>query len=70
MNPLTNRVPVVEKILGANDRLAVDNRHQLDRYGVFSLNMMASPGSGKTSLVEQTVRKLSNILRKIGRAHV
>lgn len=63
MNQLSERVPIVEKILGANDRLALDNRRQLDQFGVFSLNVMASPGSGKTSLVEQTVRRLSSVLR-------
>ena len=60
---ITERVPVVEKILGANDRLAADNRARLDRAGVFSLNFLASPGAGKTSLVEQTVSRLAGRLR-------
>lgn len=60
---ITERVPVVEKILGANDRLAADNRAQLDAAGVFSLNFLASPGAGKTSLVEQTVSRLAGKLR-------
>jgi hydrogenase nickel incorporation protein HypB len=60
---ITERVPVVEKILGANDRLAADNRARLDTARVFSLNFLASPGAGKTSLVEQTVTRLAGRLR-------
>jgi hydrogenase nickel incorporation protein HypB len=60
---MSERVPVVERILGANDRLAADNRAALDAAGVFSLNFLASPGAGKTSLVEQTVHGLSGRYR-------
>jgi len=60
---MIERVPVVEKILGANERLAADNRARLDAAGVFSLNFLASPGAGKTSLVEQTVGRLASRLR-------
>ena len=42
---MTERVPVVERILGANERLAADNRARLDAAGVFSLNFLASPGA-------------------------
>ena len=59
---MATRVAVVEKILGANERLAAVNRALLDDKGVFSLNFMASPGAGKTSLIEQTVRKLAGKL--------
>lgn len=60
---MTQRIPVVEKILSANDRLAGENRLRLDAAGVFALNLMASPGAGKTSLIEQTVKRLSGSLR-------
>lgn len=53
------RVQVVEKILSANDQIADENRAMLDRAGVFALNVMASPGAGKTSLIEQTIHQLS-----------
>jgi hydrogenase nickel incorporation protein HypB len=53
------RVEVVEKILSANDQLAAENRKALDRSRVFALNMMASPGAGKTSLIEATIRGLA-----------
>ena len=55
---MSQRIPVVEKILSANDRIAAQNRAALDRAKVFSVNLMASPGAGKTSLIEQTIRNL------------
>lgn len=55
---MTQRIPVIEKVLSANDRLAADNRAMLDQAGVFAINLMASPGAGKTSLIESTVRAL------------
>jgi hydrogenase nickel incorporation protein HypB len=55
----TQRVAVVEKILGANERLAAANRALLDAHAVFSLNLMASPGAGKTSLIEKTLAGLA-----------
>lgn len=60
---MAQRVPVVEKILSANDRLAEENRLRLDAHHVFSINLMASPGAGKTSLIEQTVRGLASKFR-------
>lgn len=61
----TTRVPVVEKIMDANDQVAILNRDRLDAAGVFAINLMASPGAGKTSLILQTIRVLSPTL-KIG----
>ncbi len=55
---MAQRIAVVEKILSANDRLAADNRSMLDQAGVFAINLMASPGAGKTSLIENTVHLL------------
>lgn len=60
---MQKRVPVVEQIFSANERLAEENRARLDSNGVFSLNFMASPGAGKTSLIEQTVKRLAGQLR-------
>ncbi len=57
------RVPVVEKILSANDRVANENRALLDQHKVFSINLMASPGAGKTSFILQTIKHLANDLR-------
>jgi hydrogenase nickel incorporation protein HypB len=63
MEKMNRRIPVVEKILSANDQLAAQNRSLLDNAGVFGLNLMASPGAGKTSLIERTVQALKNKLR-------
>lgn len=52
------RVTVVENILSANDRLALENQQRLNDNGLFALNFMASPGAGKTSLIEQTIASL------------
>lgn len=56
---MSNRIPVVENILSANERIANQNRQLLEAARVFSINMMASPGAGKTSLIEKTVSQLS-----------
>ncbi len=50
---------VVEKILSANDRLADQNRARLDGAGVFGINIMASPGAGKTSTILRTIKGLA-----------
>jgi hydrogenase nickel incorporation protein HypB len=59
----TQRVPVVEQILSANDALAEQNRARLDKVGVFSINLMASPGAGKTTLILSTIKALAPRLR-------
>lgn len=55
---MTERISIVENILGLNDQQAIRNRKQLDDAGVFSVNIMASPGAGKTSLIELTIKNL------------
>lgn len=57
------RIPVVENIMSANDQIAADNRARLDAAGIYALNIMASPGAGKTTLIEQTVTRLAGRLR-------
>ena len=59
---MKQRMPVVENILSANDRLAEENRFRLETAGVYAINLMASPGAGKTSLIEHTVKKLTENL--------
>ncbi|MEJ2033136.1 MAG: hydrogenase accessory protein HypB, partial [Deltaproteobacteria bacterium] len=46
------KVSVVKNILAANDRLSQENRELFDRNFVFVINLMSSPGAGKTSLLE------------------
>lgn len=58
-------MPVVENILSANDQLAEENRTRLEAAGVYTLNLMASPGAGKTSLIEHTIKQLNKKLRLV-----
>jgi hydrogenase nickel incorporation protein HypB len=60
---MTRTVPVVEQILSANDRIALQNRSEFDAAGLFAINLMASPGAGKTSLIMETVKALNDELR-------
>jgi hydrogenase nickel incorporation protein HypB len=59
------RVPIVEKILNANDRMAALNRTKFDSHHVLSLNLMASPGAGKTSFIMETIKRVKDT-RQIG----
>lgn len=52
---MTKNILVVEKILSANDRIAAENHLIFDEAGVKAINIMASPGAGKTSLIERTI---------------
>jgi len=56
------KVEVVERILSANDQIAAQNRARLDAAGVVAINIMASPGAGKTSLILQTIDALRDRL--------
>jgi hydrogenase nickel incorporation protein HypB len=49
--------------MNANDQIAAQNRSYLDRDGVFGINLMASPGAGKTSLILETIRRLNTEMR-------
>lgn len=60
---MATNIPIVENILNANDQLAGQVRDRLKQAGVFSLNVMASPGGGKTSTILRTVRALMNEFR-------
>jgi hydrogenase nickel incorporation protein HypB len=59
---MTKNILVVEKILSANDRIAAENRAIFDAAGVKAFNFMASPGAGKTSLIEQTIKLLLPVM--------
>ena len=56
-------VKVLKNILGANEQLAEKNQRLLEQNGVFALNVMASPGAGKTSLILETIRRLKGKVR-------
>jgi hydrogenase nickel incorporation protein HypB len=56
---MKKNIPIVENILNANEQLAVKNRKRLVEAEIFAINIMASPGAGKTTLIEQTLNKIS-----------
>jgi hydrogenase nickel incorporation protein HypB len=60
---MKDRIEVVEKIMSENERLALENLNLLNAAGILGLNLMASPGAGKTSLIENTLSALSNRTR-------
>lgn len=59
------QIPVVQKVLAANDLIAEELRAQFEKASVFTINLMGSPGAGKTSLVEQTLELVAGRV-KIG----
>jgi len=54
---------VLQGLLQKNDQQADQNRQQFERYGVLVINLMSSPGSGKTALLEATLKALKGELR-------
>ncbi len=54
---------IERKVLQKNDEVAGENRSFFERYGIFALNLVSSPGSGKTSLLECTLKELEGRLR-------
>jgi len=61
--PDLSAVQVLNRLVRANDHEAAHNREHLARSGVLAINLMSSPGSGKTSLLEGTAEALGGDLR-------
>jgi hydrogenase nickel incorporation protein HypB len=57
------KVSVGKKILDANQEYAVKNRNLLSEHKVVCLNMISSPGSGKTTILERTINDLKGKIR-------
>lgn len=56
-------VEVLKDLMAANDRTAAHNREHFDTHGVFVINLMSSPGAGKTALLEATILALRDRYR-------
>jgi hydrogenase nickel incorporation protein HypB len=54
---------VVEGVLSANDAVAHANRETFDRAGTYVINLMSSPGAGKTTILERTLERVAGTLR-------
>ncbi|MFP3974595.1 MAG: hydrogenase nickel incorporation protein HypB [Dehalococcoidia bacterium] len=57
------KIDVVQNVMEANDTIAGRNQELLNKHGVFAVNIMSSPGGGKTSLILQTMAKLKDEAR-------
>jgi len=55
----TVRLPVAERILSVNDEIAAETRRELARRGIFTIDLIGAPGSGKTALLEATLRAMA-----------
>jgi len=60
---LSEKITIETKVLSENDRLAAEIRRTLGDKHILSLNLVSSPGSGKTSLLERTLGALGSTLR-------
>lgn len=56
---MKEKIPIEKKVLSENDRLAAEIRRRLHEKRIVSLNLVSSPGSGKTSLLEKTLEALN-----------
>jgi hydrogenase nickel incorporation protein HypB len=52
-------ITVERQILRKNDEIAAENRRMFQEHKIFAINLLSSPGSGKTSLLEKTLQKIS-----------
>ncbi|MBM4422452.1 MAG: hydrogenase nickel incorporation protein HypB [Chloroflexi bacterium] len=57
------KIHVAKEILSANDAVAAENRAAFDEHGLLVLNLMASPGAGKTTLILATAQALGDGVR-------
>lgn len=56
-------VEVLQGLLAENDHQALHNREHFDGHGVLAINLMSSPGAGKTALLEATIAQLKDKYR-------
>ena len=56
-------IKILKDILSANDAIASRNQNRLDKHNILAINIMSSPGAGKTSLILRTIEKLKEQAR-------
>ena len=64
-DPAARRVEIEKPILSKNDRLAAENRRRFHERGLYVVNLIGSPGSGKTSLLEALAQRMGDALAVI-----
>jgi hydrogenase nickel incorporation protein HypB len=60
---MSNVITLERQILKKNDEIAAENRQVFQNNNIFALNLLSSPGSGKTSILEKTIEKLNKNYR-------
>lgn len=55
---MSAKIKIEKKVLSENDKIAAEIRERLHENNIISLNLVSSPGSGKTSLLEKTIAEL------------
>ncbi|MDP4147138.1 MAG: hydrogenase nickel incorporation protein HypB [Bacillota bacterium] len=58
-----SEIKVVTNILQTNDEITAQNKKKLDEKGIYVINLMSSPGSGKTSILEKIISRLKNDIK-------
>ncbi|NIA20932.1 MAG: hydrogenase accessory protein HypB, partial [Anaerolineaceae bacterium] len=58
-------IPVRKSVHSRNDEIAQQNRRRFREAGLCVVNLLSSPGSGKTSLLEQTAERMKDSLRML-----
>lgn len=56
---MPEEIRIITEVFSANDAIARQNQELLNQRGVYAVDLIASPGAGKTSLIEQTLKQLS-----------
>jgi hydrogenase nickel incorporation protein HypB len=59
----TREIKVVTRVLAVNERMAEQNRRRFTEKGIFVINVMSSPGSGKTTTLQKTLERLMPEIR-------
>lgn len=62
MQRARTKTVVMEGVLDANDALAQTNRETFEWAGVYVINVMSSPGAGKTTILERTLEQLAQLV--------
>ena len=59
----TREIKVVRRVLDVNEKMAAQNRKMFAEKGIFVLNVMSSPGSGKTTTLEKTLVRIASQIK-------
>jgi len=60
---MTSKIDIKKKVLSENDKIAQELRNIFADKKIFTINVVSSPGSGKTSLLEKTIQSLNDRLK-------